>query len=54
MASGVCLQDDILGGHKSGALKKGTVLERLQNVEALMEAIHLEQEHKKELKKKAA
>ena len=47
MASRVCLQDDIIGGHKSGALKKGAVLERLQDVEALMEAIHLEQEHKR-------
>jgi hypothetical protein len=34
-------------------LKQGVVLERLQDVEALMEAIHLEQKHMRELKKGA-
>lgn len=51
--SGICLQEDINAGGRGAVLSKGVAAERLQVVEGLMAALHLELKHKRELKKKA-
>ena len=53
MASGVCVQENAGGAFTGLLLKKSVVDERLVEVQLLMEAIHLEQQHLRELKKEA-
>ena len=53
MASGVCVQENTGGPFTGLVLKKSVVDERLLEVQLLMEAIHLEQQHLRELKKEA-
>ena len=53
MVSGVCVQENAGGVFTGSDLKKSVVDERLLEVQLLMEAIHLEQQHLWELKKEA-
>ena len=53
MASGVCVQENAGGAFTGSVLKKLVVDECLVEVQLLMEAIHLEQQHLREMKKEA-
>ena len=53
MALGVCVQENAGGAFTGSVLKKSVVDVRLLEVQLLMEAIHLEQQHLRELKKEA-